>query len=371
MQYHDNSTIIQLVVSEVSNIKNVENSISTKKPPWLILVGPTAVGKTAVAEQMALALKTDIVVADSRQIYQGMNIATNKPKPEALQKIKRHLINQVPPHIPFSAGAYKREAEAVIATLEKEGKPILIEGGTGLYIKALLYGLVPLDTTNAQATSAMANNPLPPVAVDQDKSVSWSLTETPLITETSEAILPATTWPVGAFTPAGGWDELMRVDPISAQKIHQKDVQKIARALRVYYQTGRTLSSFHAEHRFQSDPVPPFIMIGLRRDRATLYRRINTRVDQQFQEGLVEETKQWMGLSPLLPAMRALGYKQIIPYLQGVRTLNEAIEHVKRDTRHYAKRQMTWFSADQNIIWIDLKEGESPEETASRIQSLL
>ena len=309
--------------------QNKKMGITLEKKPWLILVGPTAVGKTAIAEQIAWALGTDIIVADSRQVYQGMDIATNKPNAAALQKIKRHLINLIPPDIVFSAGAYKRATESVIATLGKEGKPILIEGGTGLYIKALLYGLAPPRPLRGGAGGPATPDDLSP------------------------------------------WERLEKVDPVSAQKIHFRDLQRIGRALNVYDQTGQPLSSFHAQHRFQTDPIPSFVMMGLRRERAALYRRIEERVDQQFQEGLLEETRRFMEMSSVLPSMRALGYKQVIPYLQGTRTLDEAISLVKRDTRHYAKRQMTWFSADKNIRWIDLEEGESPEETALRIQGLL
>jgi tRNA dimethylallyltransferase len=278
---------------------------------------------------MALTLRTDIIVADSRQVYQGMDIATNKPSAASRQKIRRHLIDLIPPHTPFSAGAYKRAAQEVIVSLEKEEKPILIEGGTGLYIKALLYGLW--------------NGPPKDIALWQTFSD---------MEKRGESL----------------HQKLIEVDPASAKKIHVKDRYKIGRALEVFYSTGQPLSSFHAQHQLKKDPIPPFTMIGLRRDRATLYRRIEERVDQQFQEGLVEETQRLIGMSLALPSMRALGYKQVIPYLQGTRTLDEAISLVKQDTRHYAKRQMTWFSADKNITWLDLKEDESPEETSTRIK---
>jgi tRNA dimethylallyltransferase len=302
--------------------------------PWTILVGPTGVGKTAVAEQMAAALRTDIIVADSRQVYQGMDIATNKPTIYDQQRIRRHLINLVFPNVSFSAGAYKKEAHLIIDNLTEQGKPILIEGGTGLYIKALIYGLWEG----------------PP----RDNAIRTTLLEM----EKEEGLL---------------YQKLIAVDPVSARKIHFKDRYKIGRALEVFYATGRPISSFHAEHPFSSEPKNTFLIIGLRRDRADLFKRIEARVDQQFQNGLVAEITETLesGLSPELPAMRALGILHVISYIQGRQTLAETVSLLKRDTRHYAKRQMTWFSADSNIFWIDLKADESPLETFDRIAHLL
>jgi tRNA dimethylallyltransferase len=300
--------------------------------PWTVLVGPTGVGKTAVAEQIAKAFNTPIIVADSRQVYQGMDIATNKPSLACQKHIHRHLINLVSPNDFFSAGAYKKEAELVIDHLTKKGKPILIEGGTGLYIKALLYGLW--------------EGPLKNMAIRQD------------ILEMEEGM---------------AYQKLIKVDPVSAKKIHANDPYKIGRALEVFYMTGRPISSFHAEHRFASEPKNRFLMIGLRRDRADLVSRIEARVDRQFQDGLVKEVEALLqkGLSDKLPALRALGILHVISYIQGKKTHGETVSLLKRDTRHYAKRQMTWFSADQNIFWIDLKSDESPLSTFDRILPLL
>ncbi len=302
------------------------------KYPWIVLVGPTGVGKTAVAEQVAVAFNTDIIVADSRQIYQGMNILTNKPSTSDQKRIARHLIDFISPGITFSAGAYKKEAETVIAKMEEDGKPILIEGGTGLYIKALLYGFWEGPPKNNAIRQALQ--------------------------EQQQVAL---------------YQKLVEVDPVSAQKIHFNDPYKIMRALEVFYETGRPISSFHTEHRFSSEPNRAFTIIGLRRDRADLVRRIDARVDLQFQNGLIEEIKEAVvqGLPLELPAMRALGVRHIISYLDGKQTLAETVLLLKRDTRHYAKRQMTWFSADPNISWINLKDTESPEETFHTIAPLL
>ena len=304
------------------------------KWPWTVLVGPTGVGKTAVAEKIAVTFNTDIIVADSRQVYQGMDIATNKPTLPDQKRIHRHLINLVLPTVSFSAGAYKKEAHLVIDTLTEKEKPILIEGGTGLYIKALLYGLWDGPPKNLSIQQTLSE-------MDQRE---------------------------GAL-----YQKLSEVDPVSAQKIHFKDRYKIGRALEVFYTTGRPISSFHMEHRFSSEPKTPFRMIGLRRDRADLFRRIDARVDQQFQKGLIAEITQTLSdnLSGTLPAMRALGVSHVVSYLQGRQTLEDTRSLLKRDTRHYAKRQMTWFLADPNIVWIDLKADESSDETFDKLAPLL
>ncbi len=306
-----------------------------RKRPWLILVGPTSVGKTKVAELLASELKTDILTADSRQVYQEMNIGTNKPTQEEQKLIKRALIDLVPPDTPFTVGKYTKEAKSVISTLEEANKPIVIEGGTGLYIKALLYGL----WEGPPGDRAFRQTFLDLEQIEGAGTVHRKLSE---------------------------------VDPISAAKIHFRDVSKIARALEVFHVTGRPLSELHTEHRLLTQQARSFVMIGFRREKPDLYRRIEARIDQQFQDGLVLETKQLLerGFSLECSSMRALGYKQIIPYLEGKQTLEETISIVKQETRHYAKRQMTWFSADPNIVWIDLKADELPEKIFNRMKNL-
>lgn len=322
-------------IQKRSNAPSRKTTLPGKKRPWFILVGPTAAGKTGVGELLASHLQTEIIVADSRQVYRGMDIGTDKPSPEAQRRIPRHLIDLVPPDGSFSAGMYKEQAELKIAGMEGAGKVIFIEGGTGLYIKTLLYGLwqgPPADWPHREGL------------VKKEK-------------EEGEGTLHRM---------------LAEVDPVSAQRIHPRDLPKIVRALEVFHLTGRPLSEIHAEHRAAgSDPSPSWV-VGLRRDRKDLYRRIEQRVDHQIASGLVAETERFLaaGLAPSLPSMQGLGYKQMVPYLQGKLSLDEAITILKRDTRHYAKRQLTWFQADPKIEWLDLGAGESEEETADRIKSL-
>lgn len=310
-------------------------SPSQARAPWWILVGPTAVGKTAVAEALALELRTDILVADSRQVYRGMDIGTDKPSAEARRRVARHLIDLVPPDRSFSAGMYKEAAERKIAELEGSGKIIFIEGGTGLYIKALLDGLW------------------------QGPPADWPRREALLQKEKEEG--------EGTLHRM-----LAEVDPASGARIHFRDTPKIIRALEVHQLTGRPLSEIHAEHRAKEPAPPPSRQVGLRRERRDLYRRIEARVEGQIGSGLIEETERLLasGLSPALSSMRGLGYKQIVPYLQGKQSLEEAVSILKRDTRHYAKRQLTWFQADPRIEWIDLEAGEGEDETVARIKNL-
>ncbi len=303
--------------------------------PWFILVGPTAVGKSAIAERLASVLRTEILVADSRQIYQGMDIGTDKPSPEARSRVPRHLIDLVPPDRLFSAGMYKKEAEEKIAELSGMGKIIFIEGGTGLYVKTLLYGLW------------------------EGPPADWALRDRLLQEEREKG--------EGALHR-----QLAGVDSAAAERIHPRDLPKLVRALEVYHRTGRPISEIHAAHRFNEPPKGEYFLVGLRREREDLYRRIEQRVESQIANGLIEETARLLaaGFSPKLPSMQGLGYKQMTRYLRGEQTKEEAIATLKRDTRHYAKRQMTWFRADPKIVWIDLKEEEGPNEAAERILRL-
>lgn len=304
--------------------------------PWFILVGPTAVGKSAVAEILAERFSSDIIIADSRQVYQQLEIGTGKPDQAARKRVRRHLIDFVPPNQVFSAGAYKTAAMPVIEKMLEEKKRVFIEGGTGLYLKALIYGLW------------------------EGPTADWHYREVLLKKEESEG--------TGTLHR-----ELLRLDPVTGKKTHQKDVQRIVRALEVNHLTGRLLSEIHSKDAAGKSGLKTIhTLVGLRRNRDDLYRRIETRVDQYIAAGLVAEVEGLLrqGLTTEFPAMRGLGYRQIFPYLMGKQSLDEAVSILKRDTRHFAKRQMTWFCADQHIQWIDLGVDETAEETADRIMHL-
>ncbi|NOY84255.1 MAG: tRNA (adenosine(37)-N6)-dimethylallyltransferase MiaA, partial [Nitrospirae bacterium] len=229
------------------------------------------------------------------------------------------------------------KADIHIAQMSAVGKKILIEGGTGLYLKALLYGLW------------------------DGPPADWVYREHLMAREKTEG-------------PGTLHRDLSVLDPSSANKIHVRDVPRIVRALEVKYLTGRAISEIHAEDAaMRLKQTTPHRLIGLKRDRAYLYQRIEERVDAYMASGLLEEVKRLLaaGLSGDFPAMRGLlGYRQLIPHLKGLQSLDEAVSILKRDTRRFAKRQMTWFRADKNIHWIDIKVGESAIETADRIMRL-
>jgi len=296
-----------------------------------VLVGPTAVGKSAVAERLAILFNADILVADSRQVYRRMNIGMDKPSPAAQRRATRHLIDLVEPDVPFSAGTYQKVAEAKIAELRAAGRPFLVEGGTGLYVRALLFGLW------------------------EGPPADWALRRQWQEDEAQQG-------------PGLLHRRLAVVDPKSAQAIYPGDLTKVIRALEVHHLTGRPLSDWHRSHRAERRPTQ---IIGLRRKRDDLYRRVEARVDRQIAAGLVEETRRFAHLPDDLPSMRGLGYRQMLPYLRGERSLDESVAILKRDTRRYAKRQMTWFTADPTISWLDLAEDEAVETTVERIRKHL
>jgi tRNA dimethylallyltransferase len=300
---------------------------------WLVILGPTAVGKSALAEHLAQQLRTDIVTADSRQIYKGMEVGTGKPGKEARLRVARHLIDLISPEQSFSVGAYKKEAESVIAEIERKGEVVLIEGGTGLYIKALLDGLW------------------------EGPPADWILRKRLKQQEDDEG--------------EGSLHRFLSgVDSEAAQKIHPRDLPKIIRALEVYTLCGRPLSEVHAAHRISGRMRHKSRLIGLNRDRADLYRRIELRVESYITSGLVEEVARLLdcGLHPEQQSMRALGYRQIVPAIMGERSLDESVDILKRDTRRFAKRQLTWFKAQADVEWIHIEPGETSAQMIEGIK---
>jgi tRNA dimethylallyltransferase len=286
----------------------------------VLILGPTASGKTDLAIRLAEHFGGEIVNADSMQVYRGMDIGTAKPSPELLQRIPHHLINIVGPEMNFSAADFRSEATRAIADITGRGKTVFIVGGTGLYIRALLQGLV--------------NSPSGAVGIRRE------LEETAK-REGNEALLR----------------ELARIDPVTAACLHPNDLVRIIRALEVYRLTGRPISQKRSEHGFSGDYYRT-LKIGLDLERRDLYERIDRRVERMIAEGLVEEVKSLLnhGFPPSLKALRAIGYCQICAYLSGEYSLDEAVRLIKRDTRRYAKRQLTWFNADKEIKWVEYSD---------------
>ncbi len=292
----------------------------TEKPKIVIILGPTASGKTDLAVRLAERFGGEIVNADSMQVYRGMDIGTAKPSQELRRRVPHHLIDIVAPDRNFSAADFRNEAVRVIADITSRGKTVFMVGGTGLYIKALLQGLV--------------DSPSGAGAVRRElEERAGRVGNEPLL------------------------QELAAVDPVTAGRLHPNDLVRIVRALEVYRLTGRPISLERGDHGFAGDFYST-LKIGLSVERGELYERIDRRVDKMIAEGLESEVKTLLdqGFSSTLKAMRAIGYRQICAYLAGEYGLDEAIRLIKRDTRHYAKRQMTWFKTDQKIYWVEYSD---------------
>lgn len=287
------------------------------KPLLVILLGPTAVGKTAISLDIAEQLQAEIVSADSMLIYKKMLIGTAKPTPEELNRIPHHLIDIIEPNQPFSVADYCLAANRCIQDILKRNRLPMLVGGTALYLKAFTERYT-----------------FPDLQTDLAVRDFWH----------AKAL---------EFGNEFVHQQLAKVDKISAAKLHCNDLRRVIRALEVYELTGIPLSKQAKKER--NLPYHPCV-IGLNRDRQELYARINLRVDEMIKDGLVEEVAGLLqqGYSRELTAMQGLGYKEIAAYLAGECTLDRAIEILKRDTRHFAKRQLTWFRNDPQIKWFDL-----------------
>ncbi|HTP63961.1 MAG TPA: tRNA (adenosine(37)-N6)-dimethylallyltransferase MiaA [Geobacteraceae bacterium] len=291
-----------------------------QKPSLVIILGPTASGKSELAVQLAERFHGEIVNADSMQVYCGMEIGTAKPSAEMRRRVPHHLIDIVEPDIDFSAADFRNEAARAIADITGRGRTVFIAGGTGLYIKALLQGLVDSPSGAGSVRREL-----------EEKARTFG----------SEALLR----------------ELAQVDPVTAGRLHPNDLVRIVRALEVYRLTGRPISRERSEHGFAGDYYRT-LKIGLTMERGELYERIDRRVDGMIAAGLEGEVRTLLGrgFSPRLKALRAIGYRQMCAYLSGEYGLDEAIRLIKRDTRHYAKRQLTWFKTDNEIYWVEYSE---------------
>lgn len=299
--------------------------------PLVVLLGPTAVGKSRVAIQVAKHLNTEILTADSRQVYRGMDIGTDKPTAVDQQVVPHRLLDLVNPDEAFNTGWYRRTALEHIERLYAAGRLPLVVGGTGLYIRTLIRGLCPAPQAD------------PIVRADLKKLREQA-------------------------GRAGLYAELMRVDPAAAVRLHPNDESKVMRALEVYRLSGRLMSEMQAEHRFQEEPFSS-LLIGLHRTTETLYRRIDERIDWQLTHGMVEETRALLerGYGRELGSMKGLGYRHIGAYLADEYDATEMVRLFKRDTRRFAKRQMTWFRKEPGVEWFLIDEGESSEQVGQRI----
>jgi tRNA dimethylallyltransferase len=293
------------------------NCQQVEKIRVLVIQGPTASGKTDLALNLAEAIGGEIVNADSMQVYRGMDIGTAKPSPELQNRTPHHLIDIVSPAHNFSVGDFRREAVQSIAEIHDRGAKPIIVGGTGLYIRALLKGLAEVPQADADYRLELQE------LLDQGGG---------------ELLL----------------SRLMLVDPDTANVLHPNDHLRIVRALEVFRQTGIPISKFRKNHGFMADDYK-CLKIGIRVEREELYRRINNRVECMIAEGFVDEVRGLLesGYDRELKAMKSIGYREICSFIEGECSLDEAITLIKRNTRHYGKRQETWLRTDTEISWVE------------------
>ncbi|NOS80216.1 MAG: tRNA (adenosine(37)-N6)-dimethylallyltransferase MiaA [Nitrospira sp.] len=303
--------------------------------PVVVIMGPTAVGKSRVAVEVAKVFDTDVLTADSRQVYRGMDVGTDKPNREERQAVPHRLIDLVNPDESFNAGLYRRQAIDEIDRLYRDSCLPLVVGGTGFYVRTLLNGLCAAPQADPDVREALWRE-----AKDQGYDRLYS--------------------------------RLVEVDPAAAARLHPRDESKVIRALEVFQLSGRRMSEFQQEHGFAEQSFSALI-IGLNRDRAALYRRIEERIDWQLAHGLIEETRQLLaqGYQRTSAAMKGLGYRQVAEHLAGEYDGAEMVRRFKRDTRHFSKRQMTWFRKEPGIQWLMIEESETVQHTAARVIGLV
>ena len=302
----------------------------------ICIAGPTASGKTALAVELAKEFNGEVVSCDSMYVYKYMNIGTAKPTEEEMQGIVHHMIDVASPDEDFSVSKYCDMAAPIVDDIIARGKTAIIAGGTGLYMDSLIKGneFAPFPSTGMREK----------LEVQADQNGMESMLEL-----------------------------LRSIDPDTADKLHLSDRKRIIRALEVYYETGETITA----HNIKTQAIPPRykpLWLGLDfADRAELYRRIDLRVDVMLQQGLLEEIRQLLasGIPQKCTAMQAIGYKEFISALDGQCTIEEAADEVRKSSRHYAKRQLTWFRRNKNIHWITRTSGESGDEIICRARQII
>jgi len=300
-------------------------------PQVLAIVGPTASGKTALSILLAEKLHGEIISADSRQIYKYLDIGTAKPASEDLQRIPHHFINVLNPDQEYNAAEYGEQARNRIGMLLQKRIQPVIAGGSGLYIRAIIDGFF--------------NGP------GKDPEIRERLERE--VKESGAQML---------------FEKLKRIDPVSAANMDTSKVRRVIRALEVYSITGKPISDFHSAQETEA----PFevVQYALEWERKTLYDRINYRVDEMLKKGLIEEVRELKNRGYLsgMNALNTVGYKEAFEFIEGKLTMEEMVRLIKQNTRHYAKRQLTWFRADKRIRWIPMDEQTSWNETAEMIQ---
>lgn len=286
--------------------------------PMIILTGPTAVGKTALSIELAKRINGAVISADSMQVYKHMDIGSAKILPEEMQGIPHYMIDELEPEEEFHVVRFVEMAKKYLAEIYAAGKIPIIAGGTGFYIQALLYDI---DFTDQESDEAFRSR-LETLAKEQGREKLHEM--------------------------------LREVDPASAEAIHANNIKRVIRALEFYHLTGKRISEHNEQERQKSSPYN-FAYFVLTDDRAKLYEHIDKRVDYMIEQGLVDEVQKLkeMGCHRDMVAMQGLGYKEILAYLDGELTLEEAVYIIKRETRHFAKRQLTWFKREREVFWVE------------------
>lgn len=294
------------------------NRVETTKRPLVILTGPTAVGKTALSITLAKAIGGEIISADSMQVYRRMDIGSAKITQEEMDGVPHHLIDVLEPEQEFNVVVFQKLAKQAAEEIYSRGHIPIVAGGTGFYIQALVYDI---DFTEN----------------DEDTALRHSLEEQ-----------------ARRDGPEALFERLRAVDPESCESIHAHNIKRVIRAIEFYEKTGKKISDHNREQRQNTSPYNVAYFV-LNDNRERIYERINARTDQMMAQGLEEEVRAlWeSGCRRDMVSMQGLGYKEMLAYLEGEISLDEAVYLIKRDTRHFAKRQLTWFRREKEVIWID------------------
>lgn len=302
-----------------------------RRRPLVVILGPTAVGKSCVAVQVAKHFGTEVLAADSRQVYRGMDLGTDKPSADERQGVPHRLIDLADPDEAFNAGWYRRAALEEIERLYAAKQLPLVVGGTGLYLRVLVHGLCPSPQADLSLRAELQK-----LSEEQGRDRLYA--------------------------------ELAEADPETAARVHPNDVPKIIRALEVQRLTGVPMSAAHQQHGFHEARFTT-LLIGLQRPKEELYRRIEERIDWQLAHGMVQETRLLLdrGYGRHLGAMKGLGYRHVAAHMAGEYDETEMVRLFKRDTRRFAKRQMTWFRREPGIQWMSIHTNETPEQTTRRV----
>lgn len=315
---------------------NRKDLAAMEKKPMVILAGPTAAGKTALSVMLAKRTEGSIISADSMQVYRYMDIGSAKATPEEMQGIPHYLIDALLPSEEFHVARFQEMAKEALSEICGEGRLPIVAGGTGFYIQALLYDV---DFSLQEGAGALRGE----LAAYADRFGAHALHE-----------------------------RLKDVDPVSYERIHENNVKRVIRALEFYEQTGTPISAHNESERAKTSPYR-FAYFVLTDEREKLYERIDRRVDRMMEAGLLDEVKRLkeMGFDRRMVAMQGLGYKELLDYLDGKYPLEEAVRIIKRDTRHFAKRQLTWFKRERDVIWLNRNECGGEDKILNNILSVL